>query len=95
MMERPFTIETAAEYLACSQRNVRNLCRAGKLRHFRVGCSEGDKGPIRIPASAMREYVERCGSSCFEESGTPTNESTEEQSEQAWGPRLVRSQNDD
>ena len=25
-------------------------CRAGKLRHFRVGCS--DRGPIRIPVSA-------------------------------------------
>jgi hypothetical protein len=50
---------TARGVRSKSLRFVRNLCRAGKLRHFRVGCTE--RGPIRIRAEAMREF-ERCAS---------------------------------
>jgi hypothetical protein len=87
--ERPFTVQSAAEHLDCSEANVRNLCRAGKLRHFRIGCSEKDKGPIRIPASAMREYVERCASPGSEEPSPPET-TADEAGERHWGARLVR-----
>lgn len=48
--DRPFTVETAAEYLECSQKHIRWLCRTGRLAHFRLGGRL-----IRIPQSAMRE----------------------------------------
>jgi excisionase family DNA binding protein len=87
---RPFTTETAAEFLCCSPAHVRNLCARGKLRHFRLG---GDaRGPIRIPAAALEEF-EQCASSCFEEPGQPTSALTASLSEQAWGQRIVRLQN--
>jgi excisionase family DNA binding protein len=86
---RPYTTQTAAEYLGASPAHVRNLCARGKLRHFRLG---GDAhGPIRIPADALEEF-ERCASSCFAESGMPTNALTDSQSEQAWAQRIVRLQ---
>jgi Helix-turn-helix domain len=87
--ERPFTVGAAAEHLACSEANVRILCRAGKLRHFRVGCSEKERGPIRIAASAMREYIEQCASPRSEE---PSRSETadDEVGERHWGARLVR-----
>jgi hypothetical protein len=92
--ERPFTVKSAAEHLECSEANVRNLCRAGKLGHFRVGCSQHDKGPIRIPASAMREYIERCSCAFTADSSALTSASEDEPSEPAWGPRIVRLRSD-
>ena len=92
MLERPYTIAGAAEQLGCSTETVRKLCRSGRLRNFRIGV--GDKAYFRIPASALEEYV-RCGSSGSGEGGTPMSESTDEQNERAWGPRLVRSQPED
>jgi excisionase family DNA binding protein len=88
---RPFTVDEAADLLACSAANVRNLCRRGRLRHFRVGGLE--KGPIRIPSDALGEFV-RCASSGSGTDGTPMNEPQPELSAQAWGPRIVRLQND-
>ncbi len=92
--ERPFSVKTAAEFLGCSEKNVRNLCRAGKLRHFRVGCTAS--GPIRISVSAMAEYVEQRGEQCelsySAESSTPTSVSTANRSEQVWARRIVRLQ---
>src|SRR5215471_6360430 len=88
---RPYTTKTAAEYLGASSAHVRNLCARGKLRHFRLG---GDaNGPIRIPASALEEF-EKCASSGSEGSGMPTSEPADSQGESAWGPRIVRLQND-
>jgi excisionase family DNA binding protein len=91
MAERPYTVAGAAEQLGCSAETVRKLCKAGRLRNFRIGV--GDKAYFRITAAALEEY--RCGSSGSAEGGTPTNASTDEQSERAWGPRLVRLQPDD
>jgi excisionase family DNA binding protein len=54
---RPYTVDTAAEYLGCSTAHVRNLCAKGALRHFRIGRL------IRIPAAAMEELeCASCGS---------------------------------
>jgi len=85
--ERPYTVKTAAERLACSQATVRNLCRAGKLGSFRIGV--GAKAYFRIPASAIEEF-ERGGLSETSASSASTSASTGEVSEQAWGPRIVR-----
>jgi excisionase family DNA binding protein len=89
---RLYTTKTAAEYLGSSQAHVRNLCAKGKLRHFRLGGD--DRGPIRIPASALEEF-ERCASSGSAENGTPMTESAESHAESRWGPRLARSQPED
>jgi hypothetical protein len=80
--DRPYTVEAAAAHLACSPANIRNLCRTGKLRHFRVGCTE--RGPIRIPADAMAEF-ERCASA-----PQPAVEPAADQAERVWGARLAR-----
>lgn len=66
---RPFTSETAAEYLGCSARHVRNMCKAGKLGHFYFGKL------LRIPADAVDE-LERaaCEKSSIGGSGMPTGE---------------------
>ncbi len=82
VIDRPFTVASAADHPACSQANVRNLCRSGRLRHFRVGCSE--RGPIRVPTDAMREF-ERCASA-----PPPASELATDRSERAWQSRLVR-----
>lgn len=37
MPERPFTPETLAERWSCSAKNVREMCRDGRLKSFRVG----------------------------------------------------------
>ncbi|MGH6743043.1 MAG: helix-turn-helix domain-containing protein [Bradyrhizobium sp.] len=87
MSDRPYTITAAAERLACSQVTVRALCRAGKLGSFRIGV--GDKAYFRIPARALEEF-ERCGSCGSETDSTPTSEPEQDQSEPAWGPRIVR-----
>jgi len=50
--DRPFTIESAAEYLECSPMHVRRLCKSGQLAYFRLGRL------IRIPRSAIRELQE-------------------------------------
>ena len=56
---RPYTAETAAEYLGCSPRHVRNMCKAGTLRSFRLAKL------LRISADAIKE-LERCGLSGIE-----------------------------
>ncbi len=37
MHERPLTPERLAERWECSPHHIRNLCRRGKLPHFRIG----------------------------------------------------------
>src|SRR5262245_23770033 len=57
-MERPFTPDTLAEHWGCSPQHVRDLCRAGKLRHFKLG----DR-LIRIQPVAVLEYeAQQCES---------------------------------
>jgi excisionase family DNA binding protein len=89
--ERPHTTKSAAMLLACSEAHVRKLCRDGKLRHFRLGGDE--RGPIRIPVAALGEF-EKCASSGSVTDGMPMNEPMPEREEPAWGPRIVRLQND-
>ncbi|WP_413777641.1 helix-turn-helix domain-containing protein [Thalassovita sp.] len=48
--QRPFTPETLAAAWGCSAETVRNLCRSGTLKHFRLGRL------YRIPANAVEEY---------------------------------------
>ncbi|MGR1583314.1 helix-turn-helix domain-containing protein [Thalassobius sp. S69A] len=50
MPQRPFTPETLAATWGCSAETVRNLCRSGTLKHFRLGRL------YRIPANAVEEY---------------------------------------
>ena len=47
----PFTPETLAERWDVSADQVRKLCRAGTLKHFRLG-----KSIFRIPAAAVCDY---------------------------------------
>jgi len=49
--DRPPTVVMAAHFLGCSPAHIRNLCRDGKLRHFRLGRL------IRITAAAMGEFA--------------------------------------
>jgi excisionase family DNA binding protein len=88
------SVKQAAEKLACSQDTVRNLCKAGLLRgSWRVGV--GAKAYFRIPVAAIEGY-QRCGGSFGTGGdGQPTSESTDDHDAPAWGPRLVRLQNDD
>ena len=50
--EKPFTVDSAAEYLECSPKHIRHLCATGRLAYFKLGRL------IRIPYSAMRELQE-------------------------------------
>lgn len=46
----PFSIASLAKRWACSQGAVRNLLRAGRLPHFRIGTL------IRIPAAEVEKF---------------------------------------
>lgn len=46
----PFTVASLAKRWACSEGAVRNLIRAGRLPHFRIGTL------IRIPAADVERY---------------------------------------
>ncbi|WP_416376432.1 helix-turn-helix domain-containing protein [Thalassovita sp.] len=61
MTSRPFTPETLADTWGCSAETVRNLCRSGTLKHFRLGRL------YRIPANAVEEY--ECQTSASDGSG--------------------------
>ncbi len=54
----PFTAKSLAERWSVDESQVRKLCRAGSLRHFRVGTL------IRIPVEAVAEF----------EAGAPSGE---------------------
>jgi excisionase family DNA binding protein len=79
---RPYTVEGAAEFLACSPSHVRNLCHRGKLRWFPLGRL------IRIPASAMEEL--ECASSGSGEPSTPTGAKADNPSERRSELRIVK-----
>lgn len=51
--DRPFTIPSAAEYLDVSEKYIRDLCRSGRLGHFKLGKL------IRISQANMREFMEQ------------------------------------
>ena len=55
MSERMFKVREAAGELYCSSSGVYDLCTKRLLRHVRIGA--GRRG-IRIPASAIREYLD-------------------------------------
>ncbi|WP_142494781.1 helix-turn-helix domain-containing protein [Thalassovita litoralis] len=57
MTSKPFTPEGLASIWGCSAETVRNLCRTGVLRHFRLGRL------YRIPANAVEEYECRTSAS--------------------------------
>jgi len=46
----PFSIASLAKRWACSQGAIRNLLRAGRLPHFRIGTL------IRIPAAEVETF---------------------------------------
>jgi excisionase family DNA binding protein len=85
---KPFTVETAAEHLGCSESHVRNLCnryqrgKSGGLRHFRIGRL------IRIPAAAMEEL--ECVSSGSGAVSTDIGEKTASPVERRSELRIVR-----
>ncbi|WP_051713461.1 excisionase family DNA-binding protein [Spirillospora albida] len=54
--ERLLTIAEAAEYLNTSARFPRRLVAERRIRFVRLG-EPGKRGHIRIPESALREYV--------------------------------------
>lgn len=54
-MSRPLTIREASERIGLSESAIRQLCRAGQLRHRRVGAS---RGRIRIDEQDLASYLE-------------------------------------
>lgn len=54
-VERLYTTREVAELWSASDDKVRAEIRADRLRHVRIGRL------IRVPASALREYIERFG----------------------------------
>jgi excisionase family DNA binding protein len=54
--ERLLTLTEAAEYLNTSPRFPRRLVAERRIRFVRLG-EAGKRGHIRIPESALREYV--------------------------------------
>ena len=54
--ERLLTLAEAAEYLNTSQRFPRRLVAERRIRFVRLG-EPGKRGHIRIPETALREYV--------------------------------------
>jgi excisionase family DNA binding protein len=63
--QRPFTPERLAERWECSAHHIRNLCRRGRLGHFRIGKE------YRIPMHAVEE-VEACETRPVEAERRPT-----------------------
>jgi len=53
----PLTIGQAAERLNISRRTVYDLCRSGKLPHYRIGIG---RGTIRIAADDIAAFLEAC-----------------------------------
>ncbi|MFD1341448.1 helix-turn-helix domain-containing protein [Litorisediminicola beolgyonensis] len=53
MTRPPHTPDSLADRWACSSETVRQLCRSGQLKHFRVGRM------IRISAEAVDEFEAR------------------------------------
>lgn len=46
----PFNVDTLADRWLCSAATIRELCRRGVLRHFKVG------NMVRIPVDVVEEY---------------------------------------
>ena len=53
----PYSCETLAARWSCSAETVRQLCKTGKLKHFRL------QRLYRIPATAVDEYEQQCKAS--------------------------------
>ncbi|SEG31412.1 DNA binding domain-containing protein, excisionase family [Thermomonospora echinospora] len=56
LSERLLTVAEAAEYLNTSERFPRRLIEERRIRFVRLG-EPGKRGHIRIPESALREFV--------------------------------------
>ncbi|MGI5206479.1 helix-turn-helix domain-containing protein [Spirillospora sp. CA-108201] len=54
--ERLLTAVQAAEHLNTPERFVRRLIDERRIRFVRLG-DPGKRGPVRIPESALREYI--------------------------------------
>jgi excisionase family DNA binding protein len=54
--DRLLTVAEAAEYLNTSERFPRRLIAQRRIRFVRFG-EEGRRGHVRIPESALREFV--------------------------------------
>jgi hypothetical protein len=84
---RAFNPYQLAERWECSPAHVRNLCRRGDLRHFRIGKE------YRIPVEIV-EGIEACeektsGSSSTEEAGTQSGETADRPSGARFVPKIV------
>lgn len=85
----PFSSEQLAKRWGVSAQHVRDMIKAGALRHFKVGRL------IRIPAIAVEEF-EQCqttGSSSIEDHGTLSGPRTERRSEGHSAPKVVKRPN--
>jgi excisionase family DNA binding protein len=54
--ERLLTVAEAAEVLSTSERFPRRLIAERRIRFVRLG-EPGKRGPVRIPESALREFI--------------------------------------
>lgn len=87
MPDRPFTPDSLAARWDCSPATIRNLCRDGKLAHFKVGKE------YRIPLRIV-EGVETCGemisgSNSTEGLTTPSGEKAEKPGAGRFVPKIV------
>lgn len=90
--ERPYTPERLAERWECSAATIRNLCRDGKLAHFKVGKE------YRIPLRIV-EGIEACGETRCElsDTGAPSTspgESGDRPGARPFVPRIVGQPNE-
>lgn len=54
--DRLLTVAQAAELLGTTERFPRRLIAERRVRFVRLG-EQGKRGPVRIPESALREYI--------------------------------------
>jgi hypothetical protein len=54
---RPGSVPYAAAKLRCTPPVVYELCRTGKLRHYRIAMRSGSRGDIRISDEAIADCI--------------------------------------
>ena len=67
-MTTMMTIKDAAERLHVSEKTVRNLLKAGRIAHHRIGAG---RGVVRITAEALDRYLAECEVKERDSSSTP------------------------
>jgi excisionase family DNA binding protein len=64
--EKLLTVSDAAEILACSKSSIYSLLQARRLRYFRLKGIGDVRANVRIPASAIEQYLKTAEISAVE-----------------------------